>query len=220
MAWLRKHKDVFEVTIPYSRAVKNAYPSYVAKGVGSSGAGASGSSSANKTATGGLNLPPEELRLSVRRRHTSYIHITEDMVAESVRQALPEDGTRWPLKYLLSTLPVEILDVIPLDVVPYLLSVGYPTVRLLRDTARGRFHIRRGVERDDGTAGEAFIEVWENKESGERGKEGEKGREGEKTGAGAESGSENRKGGSEKGKDSETLRPSRDETTKAAEAGR
>ena len=137
LEWFRQRKDVFELTLPYARIVKPV-------------------KAASKKAPVSPDADLEE-RLAVRRRNASYIIVTEDQVVEACVSVLPEDTeVRWPLKYLLSLLPIEVIDVIPLDVVPYLLRVCYPRV-YIEHNQLGRLYVRRGKERDDGSAGEPFI---------------------------------------------------------------
>ena len=140
LEWFRKHKNVFELTLPYSRIGANYRPPNAQK------------------PTTDAEL---EGRLAVRRRNSSYIVITEDQVVEACVSVLPKDDeTRWPLKYLLSLLPAEVIDAMPLDVLPFLLRVCFPRMYLEHNQV-GRMYVRRGMARDDGKSGEPFIGSFE-----------------------------------------------------------
>ncbi|KNH07269.1 hypothetical protein XU18_1801 [Perkinsela sp. CCAP 1560/4] len=138
LEWFRNHKNTFELTLPYGRTV------------------------------GGYRKSPNEgkdedleNRLTVRRRNSSYVIITEDQVVEACVNALPkESAERWPLKYLLSMLPADVIDVMPVDVAPYILRVCFPRVYLEHNQV-GRMYARLGKQRDDGKSGEPFIGSFE-----------------------------------------------------------
>eukprot|EP00759_Apiculatamorpha_spiralis_P054715 PhF_6_TR701/c0_g1_i1/m.1147 len=137
LAWLRSKKEIFEVTVPYLRPVGAKPPHPVAEN----------------------GITEKEAKLAIRRRYTSYIVTTEDRVLDEIRQRLPKDGSRWTLNRLLGELPAEVLDAIDSDPIPYLLQTCYPCVYIDRyvnphKNKKETFYLRRGLARDDGTAGE------------------------------------------------------------------
>ncbi|KNH08480.1 hypothetical protein XU18_1049 [Perkinsela sp. CCAP 1560/4] len=124
--WFNQHKNIFELTLPYAHAPAAAYQSH-----------------GESDETADTLEMDVETHAAVRRRSCTFISITQDQITETIVSALPQDGTRKPLREVLALLPVEVIDAIPLHVVPFLLDACFPQVNFDRNQT-GRMFLRKG----------------------------------------------------------------------------